>query len=387
MWCITDGCRFCVNVLGRPFVKKSDIPRGSVEVTGEAPSTQKTKKGKNRTDDGQTVTASPKDVTVEIVDSTPPHNTQDSSTAETTNKTDVAHTDDTQKPKDDTCDSPTDAYDIVEETRTPVKDTCDNETDRAYNPLVSDDNSKDEKLADDTCDNNETDNTIVTDADHPEDTHPFVDDTCDHETNSTYNTIVTDDVDHTKYERLADDTFDNETDNTAVTDNDHPFIDDTCEKETYRTYNTLAMYSNDMSLSEARPVTHDSTLQTDVDSLVRWTEDNHMQLNPSKCMVMLICFMRNPPPPPVLTIKTSTLQVVQFAKILGVIFQANLKWDAHVNMMVNKGSRRLYLLRSDRELERERESARERKRDRDRDRQREGDRGRGEGKATARLGL
>jgi len=100
-----------------------------------------------------------------------------------------------------------------------------------------------------------------------------------------------------------------------------------------------------MPLSQARHVTHDSTVQTDVDNLVHWTEANYMQLNPSKCIVLLICFMRNPPPPPVVTVKSTTLEVVEFAKILGVIFQANLKWDIHVNMMVSKGSRRLYLLR------------------------------------------
>ncbi|KAI8496698.1 hypothetical protein Bbelb_253530 [Branchiostoma belcheri] len=70
-----------------------------------------------------------------------------------------------------------------------------------------------------------------------------------------------------------------------------------------------------------------------------------MALNPTKCKVMVFCFLRNPPPPPVITIGTSQLEVVQAARILGLILQHNLKWTEHVTSIVGKASKRLYMLR------------------------------------------
>ncbi|XP_078589510.1 uncharacterized protein LOC144869879 [Branchiostoma floridae x Branchiostoma japonicum] len=69
-----------------------------------------------------------------------------------------------------------------------------------------------------------------------------------------------------------------------------------------------------------------------------------MKLNPGKCKAMQVCFVRNPPPPPVLTIGGCELEVVSIAKCLGVIFQSDLKWVTHVVEMTKKGKQRLYLL-------------------------------------------
>jgi len=86
--------------------------------------------------------------------------------------------------------------------------------------------------------------------------------------------------------------------------------------------------------------------QDDINGLFRWTETNFMSLNPSKCMVMVFCFLRNPPPPPVITVGPTQLEVVQAARILGVILQYNLKWTEHVTTIVSKGSKRLYMIRN-----------------------------------------
>ncbi|KAI8517678.1 hypothetical protein Bbelb_036950 [Branchiostoma belcheri] len=104
-------------------------------------------------------------------------------------------------------------------------------------------------------------------------------------------------------------------------------------------------YVDDMSLAESRRSTTPSTMQRDIDSLVCWTKCNYIELNPVKCKVMVIYFMRNSPPPPQLSVGPSYLEVVQFAKVLGVILQADLKWSAHVNSIVSKANRRLYLVR------------------------------------------
>ncbi|CAH1271285.1 CACNA1B [Branchiostoma lanceolatum] len=86
-------------------------------------------------------------------------------------------------------------------------------------------------------------------------------------------------------------------------------------------------------------------IQDDIDGLNEWTDANFMTLNPTKCKVMVFCFLRNPPPPPVITIGPSHLEVVQAARILGVILQHNLRWTDHVTSIVGKASKRLYVLR------------------------------------------
>ncbi|KAI8516849.1 hypothetical protein Bbelb_054300 [Branchiostoma belcheri] len=103
-------------------------------------------------------------------------------------------------------------------------------------------------------------------------------------------------------------------------------------------------FVDDLNLVESRLVSEPSRIQNDLDRLSGWTNDKNMRLNPGKCKTMQVCFSRNPPPPPTLNIDGHQLAVVSVAKCLGVTFQADLKWDAHVKETTKKGNQRLYLL-------------------------------------------
>ncbi|CAH1244318.1 Hypp7259 [Branchiostoma lanceolatum] len=69
-----------------------------------------------------------------------------------------------------------------------------------------------------------------------------------------------------------------------------------------------------------------------------------MLLNPKKCKVLQICFMKRSPPAPVFTLGIGALTVVKQARLLGLQIQCDLGWDAQVDSIVSKGSRRLFLL-------------------------------------------
>ncbi|XP_072042942.1 uncharacterized protein [Amphiura filiformis] len=103
-------------------------------------------------------------------------------------------------------------------------------------------------------------------------------------------------------------------------------------------------YVDDLTLGEVRPAKQVSQIGPDVQDLDAWAKDNHLKLNPSKCKVMQVCFMREPPAPPSLRIAGIELEVVSETKLLGLTVQSNLGWQSQVNNMVSKSSRRLYML-------------------------------------------
>ncbi|KAI8497842.1 hypothetical protein Bbelb_244940 [Branchiostoma belcheri] len=103
-------------------------------------------------------------------------------------------------------------------------------------------------------------------------------------------------------------------------------------------------YVDDLNLGENRPICSPSSLQNDLNNLDEWSDRNHMLLNPKKCKVLQICFMKSPPPDPVLTLGGQTLSVVKQARLLGIQIQSDLGWDSQVDSMVSKGSKRLFFL-------------------------------------------
>ena len=105
-------------------------------------------------------------------------------------------------------------------------------------------------------------------------------------------------------------------------------------------------YVDDLTLVESLKHTHLSHMQCEINKLCKWSEQNNMLLNPVKCSVMFVSFMKEPPPQFPLTIGNDILKVVSQAKILGLLLQNNLKWDAHILDLEKRCNRKLYMLRS-----------------------------------------
>ena len=104
-------------------------------------------------------------------------------------------------------------------------------------------------------------------------------------------------------------------------------------------------YVDDLTLAENCLSSVTGDLQIELDRFVKWTKNNKLCLNPSKCQALQICFKRNPPIP-ALTIDHNPLPFVSFAKILGIKIQNDLKWDHQVSDMMKKTNSRLYMLRT-----------------------------------------
>jgi hypothetical protein len=69
-----------------------------------------------------------------------------------------------------------------------------------------------------------------------------------------------------------------------------------------------------------------------------------MQLNCEKTKEMLVHFGKKPCTIPPVTIDDKEIERVTQAKLLGVVLSNTLDWEAHVEYMCSKASRRLYFL-------------------------------------------
>ena len=86
-----------------------------------------------------------------------------------------------------------------------------------------------------------------------------------------------------------------------------------------------------------------SNAQGITDELIEWSRKNRVVLNPDKCKELRISFARNPEAFDPVSIDDE-VEVVNSAKLLGITISDNLTWNAHVNEVVKKASKKLYFL-------------------------------------------
>ena len=90
-----------------------------------------------------------------------------------------------------------------------------------------------------------------------------------------------------------------------------------------------------------------SQIQESVDMVDIWTSQNDMRLNSEKCKEMIIDFSRNyslTSGIQSVTIGEQVLERVEHAKMLGVTISNNLTWSKHVDNIVSKAGKRVYML-------------------------------------------
>ena len=106
-------------------------------------------------------------------------------------------------------------------------------------------------------------------------------------------------------------------------------------------------YVDDMSIASSQKVCdQDETLRHALSCLEVWCEDNYIKLNPSKCVTFKVSFSKTAVVQPDIEWCQVKVQQVNDTKILGITIQDNLKWDTHIEAIVSRANRRLFMLRS-----------------------------------------
>ena len=103
-------------------------------------------------------------------------------------------------------------------------------------------------------------------------------------------------------------------------------------------------FVDDLTVSETVAKSSSSNMQHVVSEIEEWSESNLFKLNENKCKEMQVDFARNRNRYPPIEINGKPLEVVEEAKLLGLTIASNLRWNSHVNDVVSKSSKRVYLL-------------------------------------------
>ena len=109
----------------------------------------------------------------------------------------------------------------------------------------------------------------------------------------------------------------------------------------------LYKYVDDSTIFEVCTEGCVSMLQESLDIASQWTKDNDMKLNTTKTHELLIDFSRHEQNARLtenLMIDEAVVERVNQAKILGVTISADLTWNAHVDTIISRACKRLYML-------------------------------------------
>jgi hypothetical protein len=108
---------------------------------------------------------------------------------------------------------------------------------------------------------------------------------------------------------------------------------------------TLTLFADDSKLYRPHSFPTSSTLlQLDLSNITKWTADNQMKLNATKCKTMHISRERAPTRTQY-SINENILEQVSTIKDLGVLISNNLSWSKHIESIVSKANKTLGLIK------------------------------------------
>ena len=106
----------------------------------------------------------------------------------------------------------------------------------------------------------------------------------------------------------------------------------------------LHKFVDDCTLSEIITRHETSAMQSEMDSLAKWSESNFMNINIKKTKEMLLGSIGKTQPLPVL-LACSPIDRIHSYKLLGLHVSDTLKWNDHVSSVCSKAASRLHFLK------------------------------------------
>ena len=104
-------------------------------------------------------------------------------------------------------------------------------------------------------------------------------------------------------------------------------------------------YVDDSTIFEICRPGNICTIQESAHIAAQWSNDNDMRVNTSKTHELLIDFRRHQDHVvPYINMDGSVIQRSDNAKILGVTFSSDLTWNVHVDNIISKAGKRIYML-------------------------------------------
>lgn len=104
-------------------------------------------------------------------------------------------------------------------------------------------------------------------------------------------------------------------------------------------------FADDTTVSEVIPKGQPSKIQQSMDEISLWSTNNLFQINGTKCKELTITFRKDDLDYDAIKIQNNEVDKTSEAKILGLTITDNLKWNSHIDEIVKKSSKRIYLLK------------------------------------------
>ena len=109
----------------------------------------------------------------------------------------------------------------------------------------------------------------------------------------------------------------------------------------------LYKYVDDCTMFEVCTTGATSVIQESADTAAKWSKENDMCINASKSFELIIDFSKNHQLSKVaipIVMDGTVITRIDSVKLLGVTISSNLTWNAHVDNIVKKASKRIYVL-------------------------------------------